>query len=214
MVCSCFSCNALYGVTTLYNGAAGCLGSLISLYRCKPSQPTLAAAIQCGDHLIAHAQATEHGIGWVLRGVDTKPLSGFSHGVAGIAWALLELCALTGEERFRTAALGAIAYERSLFCPEAGNWFDLRVDETSGHAVNAYQHTCMTAWCNGAPGIGLARLCSLPHLDDSEIRAEINTALKTTLAQGFGMNHSLCHGDLGNLELTLSPLFCWSEKRI
>ena len=28
-------------------------------------------------------------------------------------------------------------------------------------------------------------------------------ALKTTLAQGFGRNHSLCHGDLGNLELLL-----------
>ncbi len=28
-------------------------------------------------------------------------------------------------------------------------------------------------------------------------------ALRTTLAQGFGGNHSLCHGDLGNLELLL-----------
>jgi type 2 lantibiotic biosynthesis protein LanM len=187
----------------IINGVAGCLGSLISLYRCQPSQRTLAAAILCGDHLIAHAQSMEHGIGWVLKGVGTKPLSGFSHGAAGIAWALLELSALTGEDRFRTAALDAIAYERSLFCPEAGNWLDLRRDESSGHAVNDHQHTCMTAWCNGAPGIGLARLRSLPHLDDSEIRAEIDTALKTTLAQGFGLNHSLCHGDLGNLELLL-----------
>jgi lantibiotic modifying enzyme len=61
----------------------------------------------------------------------------------------------------------------------------------------------MTAWCNGAPGIGLARLRSLPHIDDAEIRTEIDTALKTTLAHGFGGNHSLCHGDLGNLELLL-----------
>ena len=61
----------------------------------------------------------------------------------------------------------------------------------------------MTAWCHGAPGIGLARLCSLQHLDDAAIRAEIGTALQTTLAQGFGGNHSLCHGDLGNLELLL-----------
>lgn len=61
----------------------------------------------------------------------------------------------------------------------------------------------MTVWCHGAPGIGLARLCCLPHLDDAEIRSEINTALKTTLTHGFGFNHSLCHGDLGNLELLL-----------
>lgn len=61
----------------------------------------------------------------------------------------------------------------------------------------------MTAWCHGAPGIGLARLLSLQHLDDAAVREEIDTALKTTVAQGFGGNHSLCHGDLGNLELLL-----------
>src|SRR5262249_26297307 len=44
---------------------------------------------------------------------------------------------------------------------------------------------------------------SLQYLDDAETRMEIDTALKTTLAQGFGHNHSLCHGDLGNLELLL-----------
>ena len=58
----------------------------------------------------------------------------------------------------------------------------------------------MVPWCAGH---GLARLCSLQHLDNATIRAEIETALQTTLAQGFGGNHSLCHGDLGNLELLL-----------
>ena len=62
---------------------------------------------------------------------------------------------------------------------------------------------CMTAWCHGAPGIGLARVRSLAHLDDATSRAEIATALATTLAEGFGRNHSLCHGDLGNLEFVL-----------
>jgi lantibiotic modifying enzyme len=66
----------------------------------------------------------------------------------------------------------------------------------------------MTAWCHGAPGIGLARLHTLPHLDDATIRTEIHAALQTTLARGFGLNHSLCHGDLGNLELLVQA----SEK--
>jgi type 2 lantibiotic biosynthesis protein LanM len=184
-------------------GAAGCIGSLISLYHCSPSDCTLKAAIQCGDRLIARAQLMEYGIGWEIQAAGTKPLAGFSHGAAGIAWALLELAALTGEERFRTAALAAIAYERSLFSSEAGNWLDLRELETSRQAEGSRQNRFMTAWCHGAPGIGLARLCSLRHLDDAAIRAEIETALQTTLAQGFGGNHSLCHGDLGNLELLL-----------
>ena len=61
----------------------------------------------------------------------------------------------------------------------------------------------MTAWCHGAPGIGLGRLGSLKYIDDATIREEIEVALKTTITEGFGWNHSLCHGDLGNLETLL-----------
>ena len=58
----------------------------------------------------------------------------------------------------------------------------------------------LTAWCYGAPGIGLARLDTLHQLDDPETRAEIQAALETTVASGFNANHSLCHGSMGNLE--------------
>ena len=40
----------------IISGAAGCIGSLISLYRCKPNYKTLAAAIKCGEQLINQAQ--------------------------------------------------------------------------------------------------------------------------------------------------------------
>ena len=187
----------------IIGGAAGCIGSLIVLYRCRPSQRTLSAASSCGERIISQAQTRERGIGWVSKGMGEQPLAGFSHGAAGIAWALLELAHLTGEERFQRAALDAIEYERSLFRTEVGNWRDLRDFGATVLADKNKQPTCMTAWCHGAPGIGLARLRCLEHLDDGEIRSEINTALKTTVAHGFGSNHSLCHGDLGNLELLL-----------
>jgi lantibiotic modifying enzyme len=35
------------------------------------------------------------------------------------------------------------------------------------------------------------------------VRREITQAVETTLASGFGDNHSLCHGDLGNLDFIL-----------
>ncbi|GAB4239060.1 MAG: type 2 lanthipeptide synthetase LanM family protein [Stanieria sp.] len=184
-------------------GAAGCLVSLLSLYRCLPSESTLTTAIQCGEHLITKAQRMNQGIGWAIPMPNTEPLSGFAHGVAGIAWALLELSAITGEERFRKVALEGIAYERSLFLPQMGNWLDLRNFSETVLSDKTNQTKCMNAWCHGAPGIGLARLCSLPYIDDGEIRKEIKTALTTTLTRGFGYNHSLCHGDLGNLELLL-----------
>ncbi len=205
----------------IIGGAAGCIGGLISLYRCAPSERTLAAAIQCGDRLINRAQSMEHGIGWTTKISETKALTGFSHGAAGIAWALLELVALTGENRFQQTALAAIDYERSLFSPEAKNWPDLRENETDRRPADDAQSKFMTAWCHGAPGIGMARLRSLPYLDDAEVRAEIDTALQTTLARGFGSNHSLCHGDLGNLELLLQadqifndPALRWQTRNI
>jgi len=174
------------------SGAAGCLVALLNLHEVRPCQRTLAAAMQCGDRLLARAQPAGDGLCWQAPGLG--PLAGFSHGAAGIAWALLALFARTREERFRTAARGGIAYERSVFSDEAGNWRDLRDTE---------QVRFPTAWCHGAPGIGLARLGGVPLLEDDGIHADIETALQTTLATGFGFNHSLCHGDLGNLELLL-----------
>ncbi|MBV9789414.1 MAG: type 2 lantipeptide synthetase LanM, partial [Chloroflexi bacterium] len=107
------------------------------------------------------------------------------------------LAAIGGEERFRAAALQALAYERSRFVPEHGNWPDLRMDKPDQLAL------LLCAWCHGAPGIGLGRLGLLAHLEDSQLHAEIVVALQTTRERGFGLNHSLCHGDLGNLELLL-----------
>lgn len=184
-------------------GAAGCLAALLALHRHTGSPRALDLAVQCGDRLIARAQPAQGGLAWVVPFMGPRPLTGFSHGAAGIAWALLQLAAATDEDRFRQAALAAIAYERSVFSPAAGNWPDLReLPERHGAAGNGGD-SYMTVWCHGAVGIGLARLHTLPMLDDAAVRQEIDTSLKTTCAGGFGGNHSLCHGDLGNLELLL-----------
>ena len=185
----------------IISGAAGCISSLLGLYRCRPAASTLAVAVQCGNLLCTHAQRMHQGCGWVVRGAGPRPLAGFAHGNAGIAWALLELAALSGEERFRTTAREAIAYERSLFSGQALNWPDLREADSAERAGGEEHVSFMMAWCHGAPGIGLARLRCLQHLDDPQMRSEITAALSTTLARGFGSNHSLCHGDFGNLEI-------------
>ncbi|AFY93301.1 type 2 lanthipeptide synthetase LanM family protein [Chamaesiphon minutus] len=187
----------------IVRGSAGCIGSLLALYRYVPTAQILDAAMLCGDRLLALATPMARGIGWRIEGLANKPLTGFSHGAAGIAWALLKLAAITGKQRFRKAALGAIAYERSLFSVEAMNWPDLREFAATIRSGKQDRSNCVTAWCHGAPGIGLGRLQCLADLHDSQMRDEIDVALKTTIEQGFGHNHSLCHGDLGNLELLL-----------
>jgi lantibiotic biosynthesis protein len=76
--------------------------------------------------------------------------SGFSHGAAGIGLSLFELYAATGRLDFREAARRAFEFEDTLFEPRQGNWADRR--RRSGRT------RFESAWCNGAPGIALARL--------------------------------------------------------
>lgn len=38
---------------------------------------------------------------------------------------------------------------------------------------------------------------------DPDMRLEVEAAIRTTIKGGFGLNHSLCHGDLGNLDLLI-----------
>jgi lantibiotic modifying enzyme len=170
-------------------------------------------AIQCGEHLIAEACPQKRGLGWLSGAAKDRPLTGVSHGAAGVTWALLELFALSGEERFRSAALAGIEYERSLFSPESGNWLDLRDATASRSGLGVPGDSCMTAWCHGAPGIGLARSLSLPWMDDAISRCEVDVALETTLAHGFGGGHCLCHGDLGNLDVLLEASFRLDDAR-
>jgi type 2 lantibiotic biosynthesis protein LanM len=185
------------------DGAAGLMLALLNLHDCSSSEFVLAAAIQCGEHLEAHAQrVAEDKLAWRPIGESAMPLTGLSHGAAGIAWALLRLSAATGEPKFRKLAMDAIAYERSLFSSEQGNWPDLRAIK-AGTVAGGYQCGYPVAWCHGASGVGQARLASLPYLDDQRMRAEIDVAIQTTCKHGFGNNHSLCHGDLGNVELLL-----------
>ncbi len=186
-------------------GAAGCIAGLLSLHTVAPSPAILEAACRCGERLLACAQSMQVGIGWKIPREET-PLAGFAHGAAGIALSLLRLAAVSGEGRFHQAALAALAYERSLFVPGEHNWLDLRKIRASNERDQANEEKAqyfMTAWCNGAAGIGLARLASLPYLDDAILHEEIAAALKSTLTQHSGGDHTLCHGAGGHLETLL-----------
>ena len=186
-------------------GSAGCIAGLLSLYAVTPSPAILQTACCCGDRLLFCAHPMQAGLGWKVPREET-PLAGFAHGASGIALSLLRLAAVSGEERFHQAALAAIAYERSLFVPKQQNWLDLRQmrarseHEQSHHGEARY---FTTTWCHGAAGIGLARLAALPYLDDAMLREEIAAALKSTIAQSFGGDYTLCHGTAGNLETLL-----------
>ena len=131
---------------------------------------------------------------------DEPRLTGFSHGAAGVGYALLRLSAATGESRFREAASEAIAWENGLFCEDASNWPDLR-PEVARNGERAF----MASWCHGAAGIGLARAAGLSIDDSPAARRDVLRAIEGALrhrGRGSDVDH-LCCGTFGRVELGL-----------
>lgn len=184
------------------HGNAGAILALDSL-AVGNDDPTLALETMeaCGRHLVKSSRILRRGRGWSSRIMASAPLAGFSHGAAGIAAALALLARRTGQSSYAAMADEAIAYERSLFDPVAGNWRDLRSLKPDADLDGKLPDHFPVAWCNGAPGIGMGRLHM--GLDNQEASHDLDLALAATNREGFGLNHSICHGDLGNLDLLL-----------
>ncbi len=184
----------------LIGGTAGATLSLLALHQAGGSPRVLKVAIECGERLLGLAEPWGSGIGWRTRLATERPLAGISHGVGGIALALVRLGGATGDRRFLDAGLAGFAGERERF------WDDLdRLLRGAPGEKPPPESTVAMAWCYGAPGVGLSRLQGLAHARDDEERAalrwEIEQAVRRTLERGPGQNHCLCHGDLGNLDV-------------
>jgi type 2 lantibiotic biosynthesis protein LanM len=181
------------------SGSAGGIAVLLELYRNVKEAKILRLARSMGDKIVSQAVPIGKGVGWLVPTNPGLPLTGFSHGASGFAWSLLNLYHATGVTAYKDISLKALAFERGVFMPETGNWPDLR----EVPSIDAGSRKFMTAWCHGAPGIGLSRLKMLSLLRDDKIEEDALAAFSSTLRGGFGSNHSLCHGDLGNLDFLL-----------
>jgi type 2 lantibiotic biosynthesis protein LanM len=173
-------------------GSAGAALGLLALHSATGARDALGRAMACGRRLLA--TRTRDGAGpraWMTLG--GRRLLGFSHGAAGIAYALARLYERTLEPTLRDAAAEAVAYEDALFSDAHGNWPDLR----TGPDVYLAQ------WCHGATGIGLARLGGLAVVDGPRIRLDIEAAVEATRRAGLDAGDSLCCGAMGRLELLL-----------
>ncbi len=196
------------------HGSAGAVLGLLALDRATADGGALDRATMAGEHLLANARDHDGALAWHAAH-SPRPLCGFSHGVAGIAYALARLADATGETRFHDAALAAVEYENELYDDGARNWPDLRA-ETDGDWFDG--------WCHGRTGIGLARLGMVEVATASEATtSEATTSGATTSASSpppnprrdvdraldgldpttaYGTDH-LCCGNFGRVELLL-----------
>ena len=179
------------------SGAAGTLLGILAVHRETKDASILQNAIACGQHLLDQRISVDGAPrAWIT--LERKPLTGFSHGAAGIAYALLQLYDVTHDEAYREAANEAIAYERTAFSCSESNWIDFR-----GCDVRCGDPGFTMSWCHGAPGIALARLGGLSMLSTHELEHEIDLGLEKTRSTPFQSVDFPCCGNLGLAEVLL-----------
>lgn len=195
-------------------GNAGAVPALLALARRPGFEHCLELARACGEDLCGAAVRDGEVCYWEAKKASgsvftSPPMTGLSHGASGMALALFELYAQTGETKFLHTARAAFAYEDLLFSPAQSNWVDVRfpyADYGSG-LTGSFQ----TSWCHGAPGIGLARLraAALDPEQSADHEQKARAALATTVAaveqnlQAPRFDATLCHGLAGLSEILL-----------
>ncbi|BCK66919.1 lanthionine synthetase [Streptomyces libani subsp. rufus] len=190
-------------------GSAGCALALLTLIEAGHDSDGRAAdlARSAARHLVTGAvpAGTGTSLAWEHHQIaSSRPLTGFAHGAAGVVTALARLYPLAPGEGCAAAVAGGLAYERAVFDSGERNWPDFRTDAPSPFR---------SLWCHGAAGIGMSRLDLIGRPatvgQEEELAADAMAALRlgdsgsgAQRLTGRGSD-SMCHGDLGNLELLL-----------
>lgn len=181
------------GTFDVIAGSAGAILGLVELYDATGDETVLDRALTAGRHLLSR-RVTWDGVETWESTRSTRPLTGFAHGVTGIAYALDALAEASGRSRFRDAAAAALEYERRQYVPGRNNWATGRGGSPGEFAEG---------WCYGRAGIGLARLGMFERDERDALMCDVERALEgldaTTLQ---GRDHPCC-GNAGRIELLL-----------
>lgn len=197
----------------IMSGSAGALAVLISLQDLFSKKELLPYARLCVKHILKVYPDPKCYSFEQKKMIDAvKPLLGFSHGVAGMAWALSQYDKIEPRKKVKRWIQLALKYERQYFNAAYGNWPDFRKDRERPEIANTFRF--MTAWCHGAPGIGLARLDMSQFWVDKHFKKEFQVALETTKKEGLTQYQCLCHGSFGNLELFLTACQILKDPKI
>jgi type 2 lantibiotic biosynthesis protein LanM len=189
--------NAVNQGADVLSGAAAAILSLLNLHKATSDPGILAQATAWGKHLL-NIRVASNADFKVWATPDGKILTGFPHGDAGIAYALLRLYAATQDPIFLSAAEEAIISEHSVFDAVASNEPD-----SKAIVIDNVHPLPMFGCCHGASSTALARLGGIPILDTSEIRREIETALQTMQQSSLQRLDNLCCGNFGRIEVLM-----------
>ena len=176
------------------HGVAGLIPLAAACGRATDNRSAHDTIRRAADHLLQQAVPQGDTLSWPSypRSTATAPLTGFSHGASGIGWALCLAALETGHEPYAEVGAAAFRYETSQWHGEDFGWLDHRSSSwewRTGLPTANY-------WCNGAPGIGLARLSLLeagmqfPSLEEDARKALLSVLRHLDQI----VDGSLCHG--------------------
>jgi lantibiotic modifying enzyme len=197
---------AIPDVTDIIGGIAGTMMALVlAADTLSGDGALLARAGEFAERLLVRGERDGRGaMSWHTLGYKRANLTGFAHGTAGIAHALLLLDAFAPDPALREAAAGAFAYEAATFDATQANWPDFRL--LPGQPPGPV--SCAVARCHGAPGIVRSRLFAEAR-GGFEVAAEIEAGLGTTARyagqwyRAPNADYTACHGIFGLVDTLL-----------
>lgn len=207
----------------LISGAAGAIVGLVEAHELTGNDEFLAIAVKCAKHLLKNKVSLPGGYCWVGSNLFVRPLCGISHGSSGIGLSLVELACRMQDQQLLDVGIGGILYANSQFSSQINNWIDHRHESLGamrfkygmasvlgaireGTVDFSQKVRGMYAWCHGAPGEAIVR-ARLAQLLGSNLTAYGERAISETrnsITERYGpLNHSQCHGGLGNADSLL-----------
>lgn len=172
----------------IISGAAGAIVVLTSIYELDQDKLFLNTAEICGEYLMSNAIENDNEVSWI--GISEVPLTGFSHGNAGYIYALALLEKHLNNAKISSVIKKGLAFENNRSVND--EWVDERIGNSEASAAS---------WCHGAPGILISRMELSKNKDykiANQAQLDMPKSLKNIAEDGFGREHSLCHGDIGN----------------
>ncbi|WMM26147.1 type 2 lanthipeptide synthetase LanM [Tissierella sp. MB52-C2] len=179
----------------IIDGLAGILVVILNIFELSQDRELEHLSIEVGKDIISNIKIEGKSAYWKKGSNNELMISGFSHGLAGVSYALGKLYKMTNYKESIYIVDNLIKIENNYYNSDIENWMDLR--SQGDLSIN----DSPIHWCHGATGIGLSRLKNKDFIDTFD---DIDKALKAVKKNGlYRDSDCLCHGNLGNMELLL-----------
>ena len=180
-------------VPDVYSGLSGLI---LSLYRVRETVDVKRHVCRAADRLLElKTLACRDLTLWSTLPKMERGISGYGHGCGGVGLALLRAWEMTGDERYRSAAEDAYAFEHIAYSERIATWPDFRSSPIPDRSQNGI--------CSGAPGIALclqaAQKAAFPFAD-----VDMERAVSALRRQPMNFRDILCCGNCSAAEALIA----------